>query len=65
MKVECSNKNFTKKNDWMTNNLEEIKQIDTNKDYKITLEELKSFRFKSDLMENITKELDDFNTRRF
>mgnify|MGYP003571329485 CR=1 FL=1 len=65
MKVECSDKNLPLKPDWITNNSEELKQIDQNKDYKITPEELKSFQFKSDLMESITKELDNFNTKRF
>lgn len=65
LKVECADKNSFKEPEWMINNLEEIEKIDQNKDYKITLEELKAFRFKSDLMENITKELDDFNTKRF
>ena len=65
MKVECSDKNTCKTPDFVTENLNELKQIDQNRDYKITLEELKAFRFKSDLMENITKELDDFNTKRF
>ena len=65
LKVTCSDPNAHKIPDFITENLEEIKQIDKNKDYKITLVELKAFRFKSDLMENITKELDDFNTKRF
>lgn len=65
LKVECADKNSFKEPEWMKNNSEEIEKIDQNKDYKITLEELKAFRFKSDFMENITKELDEFNTRRF
>ena len=65
LKVECADQNSIKEPEWMKNNLDEIKKIDQNKDYVITLNELKSFQFKSDLMENITKELDDFNTKRF
>ncbi|MBR2524866.1 hypothetical protein IKE67_00205 [bacterium] len=65
MKVECADKNAPHTPDWITNNLEEIKQIDQNKDYMITLNELKAFQFKSDLMESITNELDAFNTKRF
>lgn len=65
MKVECTDKNLPKTPDFITENLEEIKQSDQNKDYVITLEELKSFNFKSDLMESLTKELEDFNTKRF
>lgn len=65
LKVECTDKNAPETPDWITNNLEEIKQIDQNKDYMLTLEELKSFNLKSDLMESITKELEGFNTKRF
>ncbi len=65
MKVDCADKNLHKLPDFITSNKEEIKQIDQNKDYLVTLNELKSFQFKSELMENITKELDEFNTKRF
>ncbi len=65
IKVECTDKNSFKEPDWMKNNSEEIEKIDQNKDYKITLNELKSFQFKSEIMEKITKELDNFNTKRF
>lgn len=65
LKVECADKNSFKEPEWMKNNLEEIEKIDQNKDYVVTLNELKAFQFKSDIMENITKELDDFNTKRF
>ena len=64
LKVECTDTNAPKTPEWITSNSEELKQIDQNKDYMITLEELKSFSFKSDLIESITKELDDFNTKR-
>ena len=65
LKVECTDKNAPQTPDWITNNIEEIEKIDKNKDYVVTLNELKTFQFKSDLMESITKELDDFNTKRF
>lgn len=65
MKVESSDRSAHKTPDFITENFEEFKQIDQNKDYKITLEELKNFKFKSDLVENLTKKLDEFNTKRF
>ena len=64
LKVECADKNSFKEPEWMKNNLEEIGKIDKNKDYVVTLNELKVFQFKSEIMESITKELDNFNTKR-
>ena len=65
LKVECADKNSFKEPEWMKSNSSEIEKIDQNKDYVVTLNELKTFLFKSEIMETITKELDEFNTKRF
>lgn len=64
LNVKCNDKNTFKEPEWLKNNSEVMEKIDINNDYVITLNELKVFQFKSELMESITKELDEFNTKR-